>query len=314
MTKAASQKGFTLIELLVVIAIIAVLIALLLPAVQQAREAARRTQCKNNLKQIGLALHNYNDTHNILPSNVKVNGWEAASVTLLFLPYMELGPLYNGVNFSSNQLLSQIIGGKRLDRHRIPALRCPSDPFEPAGDAAAQTNYVPSQGSQNTPGWQNCGLYEATAFTGPNAAWGDTNTINEVSGMFGQNQSARFRDATDGLSNTILFLEALPGCNNYTGATGRLGWASNEWQWFTTTVPINFQTCPGVGPGNADDPPSSCNSWTQWSTAWGAKSKHVGGVHVLLGDGTVRFLSENMDWRTYQRLGARADGEVVGEF
>jgi prepilin-type N-terminal cleavage/methylation domain-containing protein len=309
-----SKCGFTLIELLVVIAIIAVLIALLLPAVQQAREAARRTQCKNNLKQIGLALHNYHDTHNILPSNVKPYG-DPHSMTphLAMLPYMDGGNLYNGVDYSLPNVVDQLVGGKKLKTFNIPSFRCPSDPFQ-MGTGVGTTNYMWSGGSTDTFNWQNCNLYELGAF-GPTDPWADTYDLNKLSGCFGQRIACRFRDITDGMSNTILFMEILPACNEYSGSSGStMGWADSYWTWFTTTVPINFQTCPGVGKGNSDSPPTSCNSYSNWATGWGSKSKHIGGTHMLLGDGAIRFVGENIDLRNYQRLGARADGEVLGEF
>ena len=124
-----TKSGFTLIELLVVIAIIAILIALLLPAVQQAREAARRTQCKNNLKQYGLALHNYHDTFGrfaIGGTNWAGNriGWQGR-----ILPYVDQAPLYNGIDFNGVNTFDQTISGNVLSRTRLPHLNCPSDPI-----------------------------------------------------------------------------------------------------------------------------------------------------------------------------------------
>lgn len=333
-SKGRSQ-GFTLIELLVVIAIIAVLIALLLPAVQQAREAARRTQCKNNLKQLGLALHNYHDIHATFPINNITSltpattgtyplNWGGPALMTTFLPQIDQGPLYNQINFNLpgtpyvGNFDDQLINGQQLKKLRLPALMCPSDDFVHA-DGNFVPNYGPCVGSQNIPAdVAACTLYTTGAF-GANgssdyaASWSNAT----VSGMFiyfaGVN---RIRDITDGTSNTIAMGEVRPKCVNstgsYGGSNGWQSWANQGFALWTTTAPINFNTCPGEGVGNNSN--SNCNSWQNTPTGRGFKSRHVGGAQFLLADGTVRFISENVDYRTYQRLGDRRDGEVVGEF
>jgi prepilin-type N-terminal cleavage/methylation domain-containing protein/prepilin-type processing-associated H-X9-DG protein len=209
------RRGFTLIELLVVIAIIAILIALLLPAVQQAREAARRSQCKNNLKQLGIALHNYHDSFNQFPrlvfGNVKCNGaspqaysgsltwgneWTGHSVHIMLLPFVDQAPLYNlwdmdaGLHDCTTLALPASTNGQ-LGRNRIPGFLCPSD-LMMSGITEGQNNYV----------WS----------TGPMLGW-DTTLANQV-GLFQRQLSRTMRDILDGTSNTIAGSEIRKGDNN----------------------------------------------------------------------------------------------------
>jgi prepilin-type N-terminal cleavage/methylation domain-containing protein len=334
------NAGFTLIELLVVIAIIAVLIALLLPAVQQAREAARRTQCKNNLKQLGLALHNYHDVANKFPcSGMVVNlpgsdpnsvdNWSSVrgSVFVKLLPYFDQAPLYGNLQFNRTSISSQTVGGQQVANLPMPMLQCPSDntprrPLTGGGVGPQACNYAPSIGSQFMPsdgggalGTGPCPQYETTAYTASTLsnAWSalsmDPSTI---SGIFAYGAvSAGIRDITDGTSNTIAMGEIRPHCAG--GEWDWSGWMDPAPFYFATTAPINFKTCPGEGPGNDGSTPN-CNSRTMPNTGMGFKSRHVGGAQFLLADGTVRFISENIDYDTYQRLGAKADGQTVGEF
>jgi prepilin-type N-terminal cleavage/methylation domain-containing protein/prepilin-type processing-associated H-X9-DG protein len=208
------SRGFTLIELLVVIAIIAVLIALLLPAVQSAREAARRIQCTNNLKQIGLAMHNYHSTYDTFPMAASKNnrndpiyggvsyadyrGWSAVSQAL---PFVEQGPLYNAINFSfseeihdaiSNPVNSTIVGTV------VAAFMCPSDP---------------NVGKSNNNSYHACYGTTSEWPTGPNNGNGDMQNADGTgsTGLFALWISYGIRDATDGTSNTLLFSEALTG-------------------------------------------------------------------------------------------------------
>ncbi|OYW21329.1 MAG: hypothetical protein B7Z55_05895, partial [Planctomycetales bacterium 12-60-4] len=191
------RHGFTLIELLVVIAIIAILIALLLPAVQQAREAARRTQCKNKLKQFGLALHNYHDTHNCLPGqsiadiyNAGTNeGWNGWSGVAMLLPFMDQAPLYNSLDLE--QYWDRGTANQRGTRVPIAAFTCPSDPMaskKPQGSSSPIT-YCFSAGPAST--WH----------------------INNPPGPFSRWSSTRFRDFTDGTSTTIMMSEVRIGDN-----------------------------------------------------------------------------------------------------
>lgn len=315
----AGKRGFTLIELLVVIAIIAVLIALLLPAVQQAREAARRSQCKNNLKQLGLAMHNYNDTFGRLPgtyfSLAAWSGEEKGSYLIQILPYIDQAPIYNRINFQAAAIDLQVDtagGGKPFRSYVIPVYLCPTDPGPNMlnGGDRAKTNYAASIGNQAMPSYTGCALYQGNDFgTGPDGH-GNSPDPNRISGPFSRvNWGAKIAsDFADGTSNTIMMGEIRPNCGDHTVN----GWWHFNANWVATTGPINFPiSCYGENPVASAGP---CNSPQSWNTTQAFKSKHVGGCHFVMGDGAVRFISENINYLTYQALGCRRDGRPVGEF
>ncbi len=314
-------RGFTLIELLVVIAIIAILIALLLPAVQQAREAARRTQCKNNLKQIGLALHNYHDTFSLFAPgafwNLPAAGPCAAgnhqkgSILVHILPYIEQSTLYNQWDFKVCNTDTAVFPGttKQLRETVIPGYLCPSDTTPPkntANPAIAVHNYAACVGAAITGGATGNGACQCP--TAPFGPFVRPNTNpNNVPGMFSRQwRSTGMRDCVDGTSNTIFFGEVRPECSNHANA----GWAnSNNGNGLTSTMwPINYNTC------NTATPPSAANGCAyrcNWNPELGYKSRHVGGAQFVFGDGAVRFISENIDMNTYANLGSKADGNTV---
>ena len=334
------RRAFTLIELLVVIAIIAVLIALLLPAVQQAREAARRTQCKNNLKQLGLAMHNYHDNFNrFAPTIFETEGpftWSdgsKGSYLVRYLPYIDQAPFYNALNFSGKgtawnlpNFEASVAAQGRLYRQRlIPAYACPSDPSPDLGGHSAKSNYACSMGNQFMPNaglyggpapWGNCSLYPGNNFGTGSAGHGNTSSSNEVSGILSRyNWAAKLSEITDGTSNVIAAGEIRPSCGDHTWN----GWFHFNSMWVATTAPINFPVeCIYESPNwNAGSPPTGkngCNQYQAWNTTQGFKSRHVGGAHFLLCDGSVKFVSENIDYLTYQKVGDRRDGGVVGDF
>tara|TARA_R110002111_G_C6005121_1_gene373746 strand:- start:3854 stop:4831 length:978 start_codon:yes stop_codon:yes gene_type:complete len=311
--------GFTLIELLVVIAIIAILIALLLPAVQQAREAARRSTCKNNMKQIGLALHNYHDTHRVFPpgfidneldfSGSKTGGTGANNNGIgwgaMILPYMDQAPLYNQIGSTTGAFGEHwSVNASTLAQTILPAFNCPSDPM----------------GGINTDK-SNFGKSNYLASHGTAAA-----TTNN--GIFYGNSSTRIRDIIDGTSNTILVSERTTkndgaGTNNCGGTTD-CAWTGGLWIGPRHATSTSDTWHPGLyhfdvtnfGGGNATYLINSSGS--TWGEDWCASSAHVGGAHMLLTDGSVRFISENMSSggtnTTYYNLVTRAGGEVVGEF
>jgi prepilin-type N-terminal cleavage/methylation domain-containing protein/prepilin-type processing-associated H-X9-DG protein len=334
----APRNGFTLIELLVVIAIIAILIALLLPAVQQAREAARRTQCRNNLKQLGLALHNYHDTHSIFPKGhtETANGagskdYRGFSPHAMILPFIDQGPLYNLINFN---IVSDTGTNLALNNTTIPAFLCPSDlQFARGSTTSAQTsgsgvNYAVSGGS--------------------NLYYGANTT--DANGMFNRMAKVKMSDVTDGTSNVLLASEQLIPNSDATGKlaatiqNGSIGTMATTFALagsldaFATTCVDTNPTCDSFYRENSKwmtggggqtlitsmNPPNSrrpnCISGCSgcWagtgSGVWTARSRHTGGVHAVLADGSVRFVSENVDLLTWQRLGARADGAPLGEF
>lgn len=309
------RHAFTLVELLVVIAIIGILIALLLPAVQAAREAARRSQCTNHLKQWGLALHNYHDTYKQFATGTRdqdPNGpagnriWTAGyhrkgSVLVKLLPFVEQNALYDQLDQRGDVVDQLAALGYGPDEP--PTVRCPSDDYE--NTSTGQSNYAPSLGNQLMPG-RSCSAYPGNNFgTGP-TGHGSTSTAGNISGCFSRyDWAAKFADIKDGTSNVILMGEILPFCGDH----HRGGWMNPNALWTATTGPINFETCPGIGAGTGGT--DGCNAYGNWQTSQGFKSYHPGGANFLFADGSVHFLPETIDYMTYQRLGDRRDNQPV---
>ncbi|QDU14562.1 Fimbrial protein precursor [Gimesia maris] len=325
-----SRRAFTLIELLVVIAIIAILIALLLPAVQQAREAARRSQCKNNLKQIGLALHNYHDTYGMFPHNASAGGTNSTncgpSWLVRILPYIDQAAAFNQFSFNGIDWTLQYGANANVDvieDLRVPMLNCPSSPLP-----TTRTQSTVSHGSRT---------YQVTNYVGINGSYyrGGTSTVIEtpndvavsnygntvyngvIAKSGGNGRSTRLRDITDGSTNTMAVSEQGAYFKNDTGnqydyrSSNFSGgaWASgrpeaNQWTINVTSIrfPINYTGVSLDGMNNQYDKHTLLNS------------AHTGGVHALLGDGSVRFLSENLDFTILTALADISDGTVMGEF
>ncbi|MEZ6125048.1 MAG: DUF1559 domain-containing protein [Planctomycetaceae bacterium] len=331
------RPGFTLIELLVVIAIIAILIALLLPAVQQAREAARRTQCKNNLKQIGLALHNYLDVHSKFPpafvsdiSTLNTTGGEW-SVHARILPYVENANLYNRADLSlAYDDPSGVNAG--IATQRVATWLCPSEVNDRQRlDATGAAEHYPITYGYNGGTWR--------VWTNSTRQGGD--------GAFHPNSNFSTRDFTDGTTNTLCFAEVkafspynrdgdtgtatVPQFSNdvdllvSAGGSNKPDSGHTEWvdgrvhqTGFTTTLPPNGEVLVPGGIRPLEGDYTSCREDKSCTTptyaAVTARSWHTGIVNVTLMDGSVRSISENIDLGTWRNLGARNDGNVIGEF
>ncbi len=305
------SRGFTLIELLVVIAIIAVLIALLLPAVQQAREAARRTQCKNNLKQIGLALHNYHDSVGLFPycstypfgSNTKHTWVE------FILPYIDNAPLFNKINFSlSNDATTPSNNLALFDSKPFAFIQCPSNPnstlltckngalFQEFASKHQSLAYPLMSGSitpDSVPtdcGCENCFCNTESVAT---HTWNDSQNHGRFPGIFNRGITAsRIRDIVDGTSNTIMAAER---------NSEECGWGG-AFSWNFTNVYTGQKI---------NSPTRTVNYSGDWWRNCGSSSYHTGGAHMLMADGAVRFFSNNIDFATYCGMGDKADGKVV---
>jgi len=311
------RRGFTLIELLVVIAIIATLISLLLPAVQQAREAARRTQCKNNIKQLALAMHNYHDVYTMFPPGMCVSSRyptdkSAYSWAVMILPFVEQANLYNHLEPNNPQPLSDALGTAKLTsmQFELKVFLCPSDPSQRhnldrrlltslgALIPVSTSNFVASHGVK-------------LSFPG--------------NGAFDLNSSTQIRDITDGTSNTFLLGERATGDIGKTGKHGAAIWigVSND----------RSQGLPDNGPTSVL---GSCaflmqtGTWLENRSVYLPNqcfsSMHTGGAQFALADGSVRFVSQSVEsrigspsddptqWGIYQKLGACADGQPFGSF
>ncbi|HWL09426.1 MAG TPA: DUF1559 domain-containing protein [Planctomicrobium sp.] len=338
--RKTQRSGFTLIELLVVIAIIAILVALLLPAVQQAREAARRSQCKNNLKQYGLALHNYHEIYGLFPiggAGLR-NDPPQISWQVRILPFLDQAPLYNQLDLAGQrdagsyavhatdplayhrlvpyQILSN---GQQFRTTVLPVTGCPSDPYTAPRSSWAQGSYSGSMGSQGAPSGSanpvTCNPFQEFAeHLLPNYALGLNKSV--ISGMFSRDGvSIRIRDVTDGTSNTIQVGEVIPTCLGPERGSWMSAISVCNAEGMTLTPMNDFTTCEtSMGPDRRITD-SDCVRTDAWNYSFGFRSYHTGGAHFLLVDGSVRFLNENIDHAgAYQSLGGRADGKVVGQF
>ncbi len=308
------SRGFTLIELLVVIAIIAILIALLLPAVQQAREAARRTQCKNNLKQMALGMHNYADAHigfsygtRTLNSSTRCEFASRDTWMQQMLPYIEQGPMYNAYWAAVSDPAApktncttfvHVATPENIRNATLAAYACPSDANGSAPSNGFWGNYAGCVGNN----------YFVRSQAG--------------NGIFWINSKCSFRDITDGTSNTLFFAETIhrPGTTGASwGEPGAL-WQGGQWGEFhfsaieppNANIPDRVYACKSETYAKAP-----CQTLGQDPTPGYrnlARSHHTGGVQVGMADGSARFVSENIDVGTWRALGSRAGGEVVGEF
>jgi prepilin-type N-terminal cleavage/methylation domain-containing protein len=343
------KRGFTLIELLVVIAIIAILIALLLPAVQQAREAARRTQCKNNLHQLGLALHNYHDSFLVFPPGVVTTaaGVGCHTWSEMILGQMELGNVMNEINFSTSCFDSSVaLPGATVNsdvaQTILPHFRCPSDNAPPSAVEVYIAGSAPDNGfnSQDAGGdWTrstsnymgNWGPGDAPIATAsfPPTATGTT-APQDGGGMFFRNSSLSFRDMPDGSSNTFHVGERDGFVIAEAATTGLNQYDRIKTYGFWYGISCVASGCAADGNRAGDIYGGTGINMNRSSSAGGLviphlgfSSNHEGGAHFLLGDGTVRLVNQNIQSNStgvnstqglYQNLSDRRDGKDVGNF
>lgn len=316
-TRRLCFKGFTLVELLVVIAIIGVLVGLLLPAVQAAREAARRMSCSNNLKQIGLALHNYHDTHGVFPPgfvnansgyNTPADNWadntNGLAWSALVLPFMEQAPLYDQLKAETGGFarhwqrdFNWAMAEAPSARVGIASYSCPSDTMGPINNKRGnygKNNYLGNSG---------------------NAAAVDRR------GIFWTGSRVLIRDILDGTSNTVMVVErsGTRSLVDNSCGTNRCDWNAGLWIGARTIGGAN-----GWSPGLASTDVDSYGggnatylinrSAATWGNSWGNSSLHPGGLQWTLCDGSTRFVSETIDMITYRNLRWRESGQPIGEY
>ena len=309
--KRSRIRGFTLIELLVVIAIIAILIALLLPAVQQAREAARRTQCKNNLKQWGLAVHNYHDVYLKFPigaMGMTIPGPENNfPFHVRVLPFADQAPMYNEFNQSLHYNDTTGSPGNRSHRDQsFPLLHCPSarerDKKPSTSSQGWTTHYYGVAGAKDIVGVAQGTNFEHEGNYNNNHGGVSTN------GMLYRNSNLSMRDVTDGTTNTLLIGEISSRTNT------AANWSNSYRPWIqgasSGTGGVANYACKNIRHPIGRSGWRSGNSSRLFSDVRFG-SNHEGGAQFLLTDGSVRFVSENIDFATYQAAATRDLGETL---
>jgi prepilin-type N-terminal cleavage/methylation domain-containing protein len=295
------MRGFTLVELLVVIAIIGILIALLLPAVQAAREAARRTQCTNNLKQVALAAHNYHDTFQELPRGAE--GCCYGTWQVRVLQYMEQGNLAEKYLFEPESYQGTL-NKANVTTQRIGSLTCPSDiPNAPLSSITAH-NYAANYG--------NTGYARQANLNG--VVWaGAPFMYNSNALPIEQRKVGRFGEIIDGLSNTLLFAEVLQGQGQDLRGFTWWGDASSFTTYLSPNSPLpdriySASYCKDTSV-RKENPPCAVSDGSN-PTMFAARSRHPGGVEVALADGSVRMINNNISINTWRALGTSRGGEV----
>jgi prepilin-type N-terminal cleavage/methylation domain-containing protein len=324
----SNLRAFTLVELLVVITIIGILIALLLPAVQAAREAARRMQCSNNVKQITLAMHNYESQHGMYPPGHLETGTDGASYRHQFsfaaflLPHIEQQGVYDQINWSdsSTGTVTSSTGGysnQTVGATWISAFICISDPIVKGNtsESYAPTNYLGNQG---------------ITCTCRNHCVGSSGTASTCTGVFGHNTFATVAEITDGLSNTLCVSETLKGDGDTSTKDDNFVYATSGG--FTAD---DIDTCNKQNPNYSiracrwidgktyynmfnssrapNDPRLDCLASSNGCSNFAARSAHVGGVNASMMDGSVRFLPDTIAVTVMKALGTKAGGETIAQ-
>ncbi len=330
---AVSRRGFTLIELLVVIAIIAILIALLLPAVQQAREAARRTQCRNNLKQLGLALHNYHDVHRCFPMARPSKSPQYGHLVSL-MPFLDQGNLAGIFDETAPGGFADPVNQKAANTS-VSIIRCPSNPVpglikmrKSSRTGSSYGDFITATGTTTDPS-------DPTIMTGWASDYWVNHAISSASYALVHSSGSsptpimkgsppRMRDVTDGLTNTMLTVEhagydvhyvrgvgmPMPATDltlDQPGAWGTwLGWCAFQLQTYPSYSPATYPT-------NLSNIPSGTECSINCNNSQGIFGFHAGGAHVAMGDGSVRLLSESFSCLLLMNIATRNGGEVPTE-
>jgi len=318
------KRTFTIRDLLILTAVVAVLAFMFLPNVRVAREAARRTQCSNNLKQYGLGIHNYHDTFKQIPPPGTGGAAPQVSWHVRILPFCEQVPLYEQINFKYADARQWPIPKPNNPNalawsHQVPYAKCPDDMFKSILWDRAQASYAGNLGSNRVPSANdNCNpwLTPDVHYEYQHGRWdfGDSEDRDQVSGPFGRYlfDTGNFGTIKDGTANTFFVGEILGDCHDH-----REGW----WSWngmanahASTSAPLNtMTTCVDL---HADAVKRryfkpQCFAKNNWNFSWGFRSNHPTGANFLMGDGTVQFINTEINYNIYQKYGGKAEGLPV---
>jgi prepilin-type N-terminal cleavage/methylation domain-containing protein len=319
-----SKKGFTLVELLVVIAIIGILVALLLPAVQAAREAARRTQCTNKLKQLGIAMHNYHDVFLTLPNGATGAGPNAPAITSqeqsgyvwirFILPFIELGNIADkwqpnkqyAVNTDPAGTANGTPNNNALIQGLIPAYVCPSDTTTKTWNNTPNYNYAVNLGNTDTG--------RSASFNG--VTWGSA-PFEYTTGANGK--AFNLAALIDGTSNTLLLAEIRAGqvgqdLRGLTWYTPHVGFTTYYGPNTKSPDALNAGFCQNAANAPLGLPCVAASATDGTPTLFASRSRHPGGVIVTLGDASTRFVSQTIDINTWRNLSTMQDGNVVSDY